>query len=429
MAKHRGDDIVADKGLIRTGEAFCLSCNSAVERSATKCTSCGAELSGEVKAFRCPKCQRVIALGEPQCSDCGLKFKVRSVKPMPEASDDQFLVKLIEWGKTSQEPERPRPPAHAPPVPGPQPMPEKRFGNLEQLMETINDLMKNRSEMLEKMQRRLEGEKARLAELSSSEGGSAGAEEIEAEIMSLADEMADMTMLQAHMESLSDEISALMNSAEITGAARERGLAAKALKMKLTAKEKELAELKDREEQLVKREAMVDRKIQAYAHKKKQLDADEELLKQKLIGLEEERAALERIKASAASAGSDAERELAREAWQAEQKRVAARVAGFKSKIVRSRTGEQSVPADIEAAEADLDDAMRQLEEQIGTMISEKSELMKKMAEAREMDEDIKRLLKVLDQLLGQLPEEVIDKFAKSDDFAVYERVLDRFKD
>ena len=45
------------------------------------------------------------------------------------------------------------------------------------------------------------------------------------------------------------------------------------------------------------------------------------------------------------------------------------------------------------------------------------------------MDDAIRRLLKVLDQRLGQLPEEAIDKFSKSDDFAIYERVLDRFKD
>jgi len=36
--------------------------------------------------------------------------------------------------------------------------------------------------------------------------------------------------------------------------------------------------------------------------------------------------------------------------------------------------------------------------------------------------------LKVLDQMLGQLPEELIDKFSKSGEFALYERVLDKFK-
>ena len=395
-----------------------------------KCSTCGADLSGEVKAFRCPKCERPIALGEPQCPGCGLKFKVRSVRPKAEGTDDQFLVKLIEWGKTPQDAEATRPseprqaPAETPPA-----TPERPPGNLEQLMATINDLMNNRSEMLEKMQRRLETEKARLAELSSDGSRSSGSEEVEAEIMSLADDMADITMLQAHMESLSDEISALMNSSDITGAARERGLAAKALKAKLSAKEKELAELKEREEQIVKREEMVDRKIQAYAQKKKQLDADEESLKQKLFNLEAERDALEKIKAAAQSAGSDSQRELAQEAWQAEQKRITARVAGLKSHIVRDRTGDQSISSEIEAAEADLDDVMKQLEEQIGSLITEKAELQKKIAEAKAMDDDIKRLLKVLDQLLGQLPEEAIDKFSKSDDFAIYERVLDRFKD
>ena len=69
-----------------------------------------------------------------------------------------------------------------------------------------------------------------------------------------------------------------------------------------------------------------------------------------------------------------------------------------------------------------------ELEKQIGELIVEKLDLQTRIQEASVMDEDLKRLLKVLDQMLGQLPEDAIERFSKSDEFALYERILDKFK-
>ena len=44
------------------------------------------------------------------------------------------------------------------------------------------------------------------------------------------------------------------------------------------------------------------------------------------------------------------------------------------------------------------------------------------------LDEDVKKLLVITDNLLGDLPEEVIDKFAQSEDFKLYSKVLSRYK-
>ena len=43
-------------------------------------------------------------------------------------------------------------------------------------------------------------------------------------------------------------------------------------------------------------------------------------------------------------------------------------------------------------------------------------------------DEDVKKILPVIDNLLEKLPEEVIDKFAQSKDFALYEKVVNKYK-
>ena len=386
----------------------------------------------EVKAFHCPKCQQVIALGQPQCARCGLKFKVRALRPKSPRDDDRFLMKLIEWGKASEdESDADEGASQDPETAGEEDdsaAADGKLGRFNELKESIQDLMANRSEMLERMQKRMEAEKARLAEISAMDASAGSAEQVEAEIMALADEMADITMLQAHMELLSDEITSLMGSVEIGEAAKERGLAAKALRKKLDAKEKELAELKAREEQLARKEEMVDRKIQAYAHKKKQLDQDEESLKLRLQKLVEERSELERLKGAAVEARTETEREEADAAWLDEQKRLKKMLLGLKSTVSMHRTGSGLTEEEIDAAEGDIGNMMSELEAQIGELIAEKADLQTKISEASDVDEDLKRLLKVLDQLLGQLPEAAIDQFSKSNEFTIYERVLDRLK-
>ncbi|MBN1280255.1 MAG: hypothetical protein JXA00_01255 [Candidatus Thermoplasmatota archaeon] len=51
----------------------------------------------------------------------------------------------------------------------------------------------------------------------------------------------------------------------------------------------------------------------------------------------------------------------------------------------------------------------------------------RKPAETPELDEDIINLLRVTDTLLGELPEDVINRFAESKDFALYEKVMTKY--
>jgi hypothetical protein len=44
------------------------------------------------------------------------------------------------------------------------------------------------------------------------------------------------------------------------------------------------------------------------------------------------------------------------------------------------------------------------------------------------VDDDIKKILKITDELLGNLPDSVINAFAKSKDFELYKRVLDKYR-
>jgi DNA repair exonuclease SbcCD ATPase subunit len=305
---------------------------------------------------------------------------------------------------------------------------QEKVQRLAQLRESVKDLMANRSEMLERMEKRIDDEKARLAEISALDDKSSSADQVEAEIMALADEMADITMLQAHMESLSDEISSLLESVDVSEPVKERGLAARALRKKLDAKEKEVEELKAKEEQIAKREEMVDRKIQAYASKKKQLDDNEQELKVKLENLESERQELERLKTVAQGASTEPEREAAKAEWSDDQKRLRQKLLGIKSTVTLHQTGKEPSQEELDRVEGDIEGMITDLEEKIGALILEKTDLQTKISEASMLDDDMKRLLKVLDEMLGQLPEDAIERFSKTDEFAVYERILDRYK-
>jgi len=48
--------------------------------------------------------------------------------------------------------------------------------------------------------------------------------------------------------------------------------------------------------------------------------------------------------------------------------------------------------------------------------------------QTNELDDDLKKVLLMTDSLLGELPQDVIDKFAQSEDFELYERVLNKYK-
>ena len=45
-----------------------------------------------------------------------------------------------------------------------------------------------------------------------------------------------------------------------------------------------------------------------------------------------------------------------------------------------------------------------------------------------ELDTDIKKILQITDELLGELPEEVINRFMRSDEYDLYERILNKYK-
>ena len=55
-------------------------------------------------------------------------------------------------------------------------------------------------------------------------------------------------------------------------------------------------------------------------------------------------------------------------------------------------------------------------------------EIGKYTPEPAEIDSDVKKILQITDELLGELPEEVINRFMRSDEYDLYERILNKYK-
>lgn len=152
--------------------------------------------------------------------------------------------------------------------------------------------------------------------------------------------------------------------------------------------------LEEREERLRKREEMVDRKIKAYAQKKKELEMRQAELRGDAGGQE--------------APGQGATHH--------ELERLARRVRSVHELV------------SLEGACDDLEACLSSLEERLRGMVVSQSELEQNIAQLKEGEDEVRTLLKVLDGLLGQLPTEVVERFSKSDEFKLYERVLDRLK-
>jgi hypothetical protein len=270
------------------------------------------------------------------------------------------------------------------------------------------------------MEQRHAEEKNRLSEMKGVGNGPPRIDLVEAEVLALADEIADIAELHSTMLAIADEISTLVESFEVRDEVKERGLAAKAMRLAVGVGANDDAQLRAREDQVAKREEMVDRKIRGYASKRKELDDREEELSAKLELLKMEESSIE-AKRKAMSEGEEASKT---ESGQLREKEAEIVKRLHRLSSVLDGRGRQG---GSDATGGTIESALALMESSIKNLLLEKSDVEGKLKEVAEDDKDLTRLLKALDQLLGQLPETAIEKFTQSDDYKLYEKTLERY--
>jgi hypothetical protein len=415
---------LAHKGVTRDGEAYCLKCKSSVDATIERCPSCDSVFQEEVKAFFCPRCNSLLTLGTSECPQCGMKFRVKAVRSV-DASDDVDTSAEKEStpeesptveGSESVEREGVE---EAPVEPQAEGMPEDKLELLRDLVGSLTDFISERGVLMERMAARTSMGQTHLDDLHGISSLDPRLDLVEASVSALREEMMEVAKLHSTMLSIANEVSAVSASLGMEDRFAQKGLAAKALELRAGSSGTEADELRSREEQVARREDMVDRKIKGYAQKKKELDDREAELSARSERIQREQSLLEETRASSAASGGDAVRESEKAAMEREVIRRLLRVEA-------TLKGDQDSPEPEEGMT--MDDRMSSLEMNARKTGEEREEVARRMREIEEDEDEVRRLLRTLDQLLGQLPESAVQQFTQSEDYKLYERVLDRLK-
>src|SRR5438094_625004 len=151
------------------------------------------------------------------------------------------------------------------------------------------------------------------------------------------------------------------------------------------------------------------RQIETLLQEKGDIEKREELMREKARLIDERHHAL-----------SEAEVDLERRRWELEQKSTAARAASKDEPTPVTIKSDQEMGA--------LQTRMVQLEEQMERLMEERNQLMEQQKELLNLKGELKVVMKDIDELLGDLPKDKIRKFAKSEKFALYEKLLEQLQ-
>ncbi|HIH00545.1 TPA: hypothetical protein HA259_00425, partial [Thermoplasmata archaeon] len=288
---------MAKKGVTRTGEAYCLQCKSSVDPTIERCPSCDSVFEREeVRAFFCPRCESLLTLGTPSCPQCGMKFKVKAIKHSESVVDlDQHVPEAeVPFEVAADEEARAATVETSAEAAG---LTDEQMEQLHSLISSISRAADSRERLLSLMGENALGSKERLESISEAQAMDPKLEVVEAEIIALSEDMGNIMKAYSEMLSLADDISSLSEPLGLSEEATTKGLAAKAFRIK--AEESGAGEevLRAREEQLTRREEMVDRKIKGYAQKRKELDDHEAELSARMERVKREQAMLDEAKA------------------------------------------------------------------------------------------------------------------------------------
>ena len=87
---------------LQTGGFLCPKCGALLGEDDEKCPKCGEKFEGVREGKKCPSCGTINDLDAVICAACGYSFGAPRERAM---TDDEFLQKLLNWSKTLAEEE------------------------------------------------------------------------------------------------------------------------------------------------------------------------------------------------------------------------------------------------------------------------------------------------------------------------------------
>jgi DNA repair exonuclease SbcCD ATPase subunit len=410
------------------GTSFCSNCNNKVEGMAADCPSCGKTFDKNQDASRCRSCGVPNLPGSISCLKCGKNLTTTiTEKPEPEKTSPDEV--------TSPPPSSPAPTeVTSPPPSSPAPKESttrtkdeemkkkqavedarRRTQNLWELSEPFEKVIRSRRKRLAKINFLLERTKEKLTNVEKSQTPE---DEVERkklkiqidEIMNEKEEIVNIEEGIAEMERIYRNLLALQET--------ELQKKQSALQTRLQSFEEKIEEwtqerdgLKSKEQILTAKETELKKKLQEIEQRERGLLVREKELKDKMSDFRKEELDMMKMKLTGDSSSLKS------------QKGWVGKGEGSQAEVITVNSDGGPAPDQEE-----INRRLVELEEQVKKAINEREELKKTNQTITKDQNQVKRILKILDDLLEKLPDNEIKKFADSEDFKLYEKVLEKFE-
>jgi len=383
---------MARRILTETG-AFCSVCGNAAGGEGLRlCPACGEPFEGDVPGAKCRQCGRVMDGRPRNCPTCGVEIAeplatsqlLEEIKAFREAG-------RVEAGRLEQVPSA---------------MPEEteasllaELESLWKLSEPFEQVMSARRKRLEQMDHLIAAARRRVRELEDSAVPAEARERDElkkqvAEVTLERDEILKIEYGIAEMERIYRNIITMQQKELRT---KEEALRARleGFRKEIGTRDQERQVLADRERELELREKELQARIAEWESREREGPSEPTLAEE------------------AGEAG------VSREQWMAAQKEVQEALLKL-----RGSDGEFVLPTASNIR--DLRVRVTELEEAIEKIMEEKRKLEGEIGDLQGAEAHVREVLKEVDDLLGKLPEEEIRRFARSEAFKRYEKLMER---
>ncbi len=411
---------MAQRALTPGNAAYCSECGAETPADAKSCARCGEPFEGSMQAVLCPICNSINPAAAVECLNCNAKFPEAGLDEVPapagpESPEEEYLRRILQLSR-----EKARNRGASGPGGGSEPASlleaDRVEGEMEEslwkLAEPFDRMLERRKRRLEQMEALIDRAQGRIKALESSADPAEvqEREELKRQIETLLLEKEDILKLEEGLVDMETTYRNILRMQKEELKARETSLRGRiaAFRHELESREKAFGQLKERESDFVRREDEFRTVMNRVHEREREIEKREELMRDKARLLDERHHSL-----------SEAEVDLERRRWDLEQK-ISTRPPSKEEPTQVTIKSDQELGA--------LQSRMVQLEEQMERLAEERNQLMEQQKELLSLKGDLKVVMKDIDELLGDLPKEKIRNFAKSEKFALYEKLLEQLQ-
>lgn len=400
------------------GNSYCSNCNSQIEGIAASCPKCGKAFDGQKDANHCPSCGVANLTGSISCLRCGKVMKpgrFSSTAPTTTKSKVEAVPKKTESvvnpdlkGGVDNKGLKQRDVEET----------KRRTQSLWELSEPFEKVIKSRRRRLSKINSLLERARERLASLEGSglEEDTEERERLKRQIDEIMEEKEEIIRIEegiAEMERIYRNLLSLQET-ELKKKQESLRIRIQSFEEEIEKRDSERDNIRSREEALRAREREFRNKITEIEQRESALTDREKGLKDKMRTLRKEELDMMKRKFMGESSSLPTQK-----GWVENE-------GGIKPEVVEVDSGDQ--PSGPGNDESELNTRITKLEEEVQRIAEEKDRLKEMNRTIAASQKNVKKVLKILDDLLERLPDEDIKKFADSEEFKLYEKVLENFE-